>query len=88
MPHSLKFFLKLGFENEKNNVDIKIASDRLIPSTGANLMNKKKCARKGCKKYFDQIVPWKIYCGSSCKQMAWLLRKLNKTCEKKDAHTK
>ena len=59
------------------------SSDRLISSNDRSVtMNKKRCERKGCAETFDQIVPWKIYCSPSCKQIAWALRQVKKSVKK------
>lgn len=66
------------------NIDNSLSIDRLYPSIEGSLsMNKKRCERKGCDKTFDQIVPWKIYCSPSCKQIAWALRQVKKSAVKK-----
>lgn len=70
-----KEFLRLVREK---NIDTETATDILLSSIGGIPMYKKICARKGCGKEFETSVPWGKYCGNSCKQMAWAVRKIKK----------
>lgn len=41
------------------------------------------CERIGCGKEFEKTVPWKRFCGSDCKWIAWALKKINSENQKR-----
>jgi len=42
---------------------------------------KSKCEQ--CGKVIEKVVPWKKYCSTRCKQIAWALRQAGKLIDKK-----